>query len=64
METLKLVAATLGLLIITVGFLFVAFSLIGKKSNQENESCSTDDSQSFGCGCGGRPCGIRYKERR
>ncbi|MFP4557763.1 MAG: hypothetical protein ACLFNU_12920 [Bacteroidales bacterium] len=63
METLKLVAATFGLLIIIVGFFFVAFSLLGRKNTQNDDSCSTNNSQSFGCGCGTRACGLPYKEK-
>ena len=62
---LKLVLVTLGLLAIIVGFFFVAFILLGKKS-ADGADCSTSDSnRSFGCGCGSGACGLpvnRHKE--
>ncbi|HPF93849.1 MAG TPA: hypothetical protein PLV65_07920 [Tenuifilaceae bacterium] len=59
METLKLVLATLGVLIIIVGFFFVAFTLLGKNKSQGQESCNTDEqTRSFGCGCGSGACGL------
>lgn len=63
METLKLVLATLGLLIVIVGFFFVAFALLGKR-NSEAEECSTDtNTRSFGCGCGSGACGLPVEKK-
>ncbi|HDP55625.1 MAG TPA: hypothetical protein ENN24_08120 [Bacteroidetes bacterium] len=59
METLKLVLATLGVLIIIVGFFFIAFTLLGKNKSQDQESCNTHgQTRSFGCGCGSGACGL------
>ncbi len=63
METLKLVLATLGLLIVVVGFFFVAFALLGKKKTDADE-CSTDaNTRSFGCGCGSGACGLPVERK-
>ncbi len=59
METIKLLLVTIGLLILIVGFFFIAFTLLGKKKGVEGE-CETDNAstRSFGCGCGTGACGL------
>ncbi|HCX99568.1 MAG TPA: hypothetical protein DG754_05455 [Bacteroidales bacterium] len=60
METLKLLLLTLGVLAIIVAFFILTFTLLGSKNqNNDQESCSTDNSpRSFGCGCGSGACGL------
>lgn len=58
MGILKLGLVTFGLLVVIVGFFFVAFALSGKK-NTDGEECSTNgNTSSFGCGCGSGACGM------
>jgi hypothetical protein len=60
MDALKLIAVTLGFLIVIAGFFFVAFSL-SKKKNVSN--CDSNaNSSSFGCGCGSGACGLPTQE--
>jgi hypothetical protein len=59
METLKLLLATVGLLVIIIGFFFVAFTLLGK-GKESKEDCETASSspRAYGCGCGTGACGL------
>lgn len=59
METLKLLLVTVGLLIIIVGFFFVAFTLLNKGKDSEDDcESATNSARSYGCGCGTGACGL------
>jgi hypothetical protein len=57
METLKLLLVTIGLLMVIVGFFFVAFRLL-KKGDSSADDCSTENSNARAYGCGSCACGL------